>query len=82
MVNRKFAKVSKFRYFALAFLLVLISGGLVLLPKYQKHEGIKSEELLSKVISPERYISTDQVASIIINQDPSYLLIDVRNVES
>ncbi|MBG7631456.1 MAG: rhodanese-like domain-containing protein [Bacteroidetes bacterium] len=82
MVNRKFAKVSRFRYMALAFILVIISGGLVLLPKYQKHEGIKSEELLSRVISPERYISTDEVASILINQDPSYLLIDVRNQES
>ncbi len=82
MVNRKFAKVSRFRYMALAFILVIISGGLVLLPKYQKHEGIKSEELLSRVISPERYISTDEVASILINQDPSYLLIDVRDQES
>lgn len=82
MINRKFAKVSSLRYMILACVLVLLAGGLVLLPKYQKHEGIKPQELLSRVISPERYISTDEVASIIINQDPSYLLIDVRDEES
>lgn len=82
MINRKLAKASSFRYMILACILVLLAGGLVLLPKYQKHEGIKPQELLSRVISPERYISTDEVASIIINQDPSYLLIDVRDEES
>jgi rhodanese-related sulfurtransferase len=79
MVHRKIAKVSKFRYFVLACILLILAGGLVLLPKYQKHEGIKTQELLSKTISPERYISTDKLANIIINQDPSYLLIDVRD---
>lgn len=70
------------RYLFLAFLLIMLAGGLVLLPKYEKHEGIKPEELLSRVLSSERYISTDKVASIIINQDPSYLLIDVRDAKS
>lgn len=79
MVNRKIAKVSSFRYTILALIFILLAGGLVLLPKYKKHEGIKPELLLNKVISPERYISTDEIASAIINQDPSYLLIDVRD---
>lgn len=82
MINRKLAKASSFRYMILACILVFLAGGLVLLPKYQQHEGIKPTELLSRVISSERYISTDEVASIIINQDPSYLLIDVRDEES
>jgi len=70
------------RYLFLSLLLIILAGGLVLIPKYQKHEGIKPELLLSNSISSERYISTDEVASIIINQDPSYLLIDVRDEES
>ncbi|MFD1294468.1 rhodanese-like domain-containing protein [Lutibacter holmesii] len=70
--------VSK-RYLFLATLLIILAGGLVLLPKYQKHEGIKPELLLSNAISPERYISTDELADRIINQDPSILLIDVRD---
>lgn len=67
------------RYIILAGLLLLLAGGLVLLPKYQKHEGIKPEELLSKAISPERYISTDILADRLVNQDPSFILIDVRD---
>ena len=79
MVKKKVAKVLAFRYMALAGILIILAGGLVLLPKYEKHEGIKPEELLSRVISPERYISTDKLAVILVNQDPSYLLIDIRD---
>lgn len=82
MVKKKIAKVLAFRYKILAAILILLAGGLVLLPKYQKHEGIKPEELLSNSISPERYMTTDRLAHIIINQDPSFLLIDVRDEKS
>ena len=82
MVKRKVAKVLAFRYKILAGILIILAGGLVLLPKYEKHEGIKPEQLLSNIISPERYISTDILADKLINQDPSYLLIDVRDEES
>lgn len=66
------------KYIFLAAILIVLAGGLVLLPKYQKHEGIEPEELLSKAISPERYISTDILADKLVNQDPSFILIDVR----
>ena len=79
MVKRKTAKFLAYRYLMLAGILIILAGGLVLLPKYEKHEGISPKKLLSNVISPERYISTDKLADILINQDPSYLLIDVRD---
>lgn len=79
MVKKKIAKILAFRYLILATILILLAGGLVLLPKYQKHEGINPEELLSNAISPERYISTDLLAHKLINQDPSFILIDVRD---
>ena len=79
MANRKLVKFLALRYKILATVLIVLAGGLVLLPKYVKHEGISAEELLSKAISPERYITTDQLAGRIINQDPSFILIDVRN---
>jgi len=79
MINRNLAKVLSFRYRILAFIFVLLAGGLVLLPKYEKHEGISPNLLLSNVISPERYISSDELAHKIISQDPSFLLIDVRD---
>jgi rhodanese-related sulfurtransferase len=82
MVKKKIAKVLAFRYTILAIILILLAGGLVLLPKYQKHEGIKPEELLSNTISPERYMTTDRLAHILINQDPSFILIDVRDEKS
>ncbi|MBE9488757.1 MAG: rhodanese-like domain-containing protein, partial [Bacteroidetes bacterium] len=61
---------------------IVLAGGLVLLPKFEKHEGIRPEKLLGNAISSERYISTDELAHKIINQDPSFLLIDVRDKES
>lgn len=79
MVKKKVAKVLSFRYKILALIFIVLAGGLVLLPKHQKQEGIKAEQLLSNVISPERYVSTDQIAHKIINQDPSFILIDVRD---
>lgn len=82
MVKKKIAKVLAFRYTILAVILILLAGGLVLLPKYQKHEGIKPEELLSNTVSPERYMTTDRLAHILINQDPSFILIDVRDEKS
>ncbi|MFO7672398.1 MAG: rhodanese-like domain-containing protein [Lutibacter sp.] len=82
MVKKKIAKVLAFRYKILAAILILLAGGLVLLPKYQKHEGIKPEELLSNTISSERYMTTDRLAHILINQDPSFILIDVRDEKS
>ena len=82
MVKKKVAKFLAYRYMILASIFIILAGGLVLLPKYEKHEGIDPAELLSHAISPERYISTDELADILINKDPSYLLIDVRNEES
>ena len=82
MVKKKTAKVLALRYKLLAAILVLLAGGLVLLPKYQKHEGIKPQELLSNVINPARYISTDQLAHKLINKDPSFILVDVRDEKS
>lgn len=82
MINRKLAKVLSFRYKIIALIVIVLAGGLVLLPKYVQQEGISPEKLLSNAISPERYISTDELAHKIINQDPSFLLIDVRDEES
>ena len=79
MITKK--SVSK-RYLFLTILLIILAGGLVLLPKYEKHEGIKPEILLTHAISPERYITPDELANKLINQDPSYILIDLRDEEA
>jgi rhodanese-related sulfurtransferase len=82
MDKKKIAKVTKFRYQILTIIFIVLAGGLVLLPKYQEPEGIKSEYLLSQSISPERYISTDQIANKLISQDPSFILVDLRDEAS
>ncbi|MEL0456712.1 rhodanese-like domain-containing protein [Flavobacteriaceae bacterium SZ-1-7] len=82
MDKKKIAKVLSFRYKIMAAILVVLAGGLVLLPKYQKQEGIKSEALLNHAISPERYISTDQISDKLISRDPSFILVDVRDEAS
>jgi len=79
MINRKLAKFLSFQYVLLASILILAAVGLVLLPKYEKHEGINAKELLSNMVSPERYISTDELADKLVKQDPSFILIDVRD---
>jgi len=68
----------KTRYIILATILFLLALGLVLLPKYQKNEGINPELFVINAVSTERYISTDLLADRIINQDPTLLLIDTR----
>lgn len=80
MINRNVAKALTYQYAFLAAILILLAAGLVLLPKYKLHDNkVSAEELLSKANNPERYISTDRLAEIIIGRIPSYLLIDVRD---
>ena len=81
MINRKLAKILSKRYIILASLLFIAALGLVLLPAYQKNENITAENLLAKVINPERYITSDVLADNIITNDPSIILIDVREVD-
>ena len=82
MYNRNLAKILLHSYKILALILILIAGGLLFLPKYERHEGIDPESLLANAISPERYITADELAHKIISNDPSVLIIDVRDAKS
>lgn len=82
MIKKRTAKFLALRYKLMAAILILLAGGLILLPKYEKSEGISAEKLLSNIISLERYISTDEISEKLINQDPSFILIDVRDEKS
>ncbi len=78
MINRNLAKILSKRYTILASLLFIAALGLVLLPPYEENERVTAENLLAKVVNPERYITSDVLADKIISKDPSILLIDVR----
>ena len=68
-------------YQFLAVILIVLAGGLLLIPKKVKHEGIKPELFVKNVLSSERYISTDELSHRLVNQDPVLLLVDTRTME-
>jgi len=67
------------RYIILALVFIGLAFGLTLLPERQISEKTSPEELHQKIYDPARYLSTDDIAHRLINQDPSFLLIDVRS---
>ncbi len=66
-------------YLFLTILMLLLAVGTFFIPKKQlvKHER-SPEKLLMDITQPSRYVTTDQVAKMIIEQDPTLELIDVR----
>jgi len=70
------------RYLFLTIILLILGSGLLLLPKVKINEGISPTVLLTNINSSERYISTDALANKIISNDPSFLLIDLRDEAS
>lgn len=82
MDNNKRSKFIAFIYAMLALLLIVIAGAFFILPEYIQKEDISSENFLLEAVSVERYVSTDIIADKIINQDPSFKLVDVRDEKS
>lgn len=70
------------RYVFLTIVLLILGSGLLFLPKIKVNEGIDPADLLININSSERYISTDQLAEKIISNDPSFILIDLRDETS
>ena len=68
-------------YQILALILIVLAGGLLLIPKHPKHEGISPELFAKNILSTERYITSDQLADRMINEDPVLLLVDTRESE-
>ncbi|HRZ76388.1 MAG TPA: rhodanese-like domain-containing protein, partial [Bacteroidales bacterium] len=74
-------KITK-RHIVLAGLLFIAGFGLLLLPMQENSKEISPEELLAELNDDTRFYTTDQVARMIIDKDPSFLLIDVRSPEA
>jgi rhodanese-related sulfurtransferase len=66
------------RYVFFAVLLLILGGGLFFLPEKQNQYEKQPQQLLSELYDQTRYVSTDEVAERIINQDPALFLVDVR----
>ena len=69
----------KRNYFFLTILMLVLALGALFLNKTHKPKEIEPQQLLREIIQPTRYVTTDQVARMIIQKDPSLELIDVRS---
>jgi sulfur-carrier protein adenylyltransferase/sulfurtransferase len=69
------------KYVILAGLLILLGLGLAVLPARQHPKEIEPGRLMSELMSQSRYLSTDEVARRIIEKNPSYVYVDVRDAK-
>lgn len=69
-------------YIILTALMTILAFGTIFIAKDKEPNQIDPQQLLSEIVQPTRYVTTDQVAKMIISKDPSLLLLDVRDVES
>lgn len=67
------------KYTILSILLVVLALGLVILPKKGDNKEIDPRNLLSAIAEKSRYLTVDQVTHRIIENDPTLLLIDLRD---
>jgi rhodanese-related sulfurtransferase len=65
-------------YIILAIVLIGFAFGLILLPESNRTKEAEPEMLLKEAFRKSRFLSPDQIAERLINEDPSILLIDVR----
>ena len=65
-------------YIILAIVLIGFAFGLILLPEHKTTNEANPEILLKEAFSKSRFLSPDQIADRLINEDPSIFLIDVR----
>ena len=68
-------------YIFLTALMLLLAFGTFFLTNSNKQKQIDTQKLLWEIIQPTRYVSTDQVAKMIIQKDPTLELIDVRSAD-
>ena len=66
-------------YIYLTILMLVLAVGTLLVKKQGELKQIEPEVLLKELVQPTRYVTTDQVAKMIIQGDPSLEMIDVRN---
>lgn len=68
-------------YIYLTILMMALAFGTLLIQKKGEMKQIEPQQLLFEMIQPTRYVTTDQVAKRIIQNDPSLELIDVRSAD-
>lgn len=65
-------------YIILAVLFIILAGGYFFLPEKENIKQIHPEDLMYNIVQTSRFVTTDQVAEMIIEGDPTLELVDVR----
>ena len=68
-------------YLFLALLMTALAAGLFVLPERHNYQQIKPQDLMWETVQPTRYVTVDQVATMIIENDPTLELVDIRTVK-
>ena len=69
-------------YIFLTILMVLLAFGTIFISRKKEPKQIDPQQLMAELVQPTRYVTTDQVAKMIIAKDPSLMLMDVRDENS
>lgn len=70
------------RYLFLMAVAIILSGGLIFLPEQSNTKELPADKLMMELEDNTRFLTTDEVAELIINQDPALLIIDLRSPEA
>lgn len=68
-------------YIYLTILMLVLAIGTLMVNKKKELKQIEPQELLSELVQPTRYVTTDQIAKMIIQGDPSLEMIDLRSAD-
>jgi len=68
-------------YLFLAVLMIVLAAGLLVLPERENYKQITPEDLMWDAFQPTKYFTVDQVATMIIDGDPTLMLVDVRSIK-
>jgi rhodanese-related sulfurtransferase len=72
----------KITYIILGVLLVAVAITSIFLPQTKYNPEKEAELLLDEIIDDSRFLSTDEIAATLIDEDPTLLLVDVRDQEA
>lgn len=68
-------------YIALTLVAILVAVGLLFLPEKESYNETTPELLIKEINDPARFLSVDLIAERLIDEDPSLMLVDVRDAK-
>ena len=81
MNKKKNSGILSLTYIILASTIIVLLGKGLFIPGENEEEILTPQGLLTNALSEERFISADELADKMINLDPSFILVDIRNEE-